>query len=201
MSGRDSGALHLAGLLTFLGTSQFLLTLVVSSSLYPGYSISENFISDLGATCRQGSCRVFQPSSTIFNASTAVLGILLAAAAVNLLRVPGDRIFPALLLTAGLGAVGVGVFPESYGILHTISSLVAFLFGGLAILASYRILGGAARIAAPAMGALALACLVLFIGGTHLGLGPGGIERLLAYSELLPGAMIGGYLMGSRTCK
>lgn len=193
----EAGALHLSGLLMFLATSQFLIMLVISSSLYPGYSISGNFISDLGATCREGVCRVFQPSSAIFNTSSILMGILLAAGALNMLRIPGDRIFPALLLTAGLGAAGVGVFPESAGILHTISALIAFLFGGLAILASYRILGGWARIAAPAMGALALASLALFITGAHLGLGPGGIERILAYSELLPGCMIGGYLMGA----
>lgn len=194
-----SGALFtgLAGLLIFIGCAQFLIMLIVSSSLYPGYSISNNYISDLGATCRGSSCIVFQPSSAIFNTSVALLGFFLVLASILIIRSTSERIFTTLLLISGLGAIGVGIFPESYGILHTVSALITFLFGGLAAITSYRILEGLARLVGPAMGVLALLSLALFILGIHMGLGPGGIERILAYFELLFGVMLGGYLMRS----
>lgn len=185
----------LAGLLIFIGCTQFLIMLIVSSSLYPGYSISHNYISDLGATCRGSSCIVFQPSSVIFNTSAALLGFLLVVGSIQLIRSGSKGIFATSLLISGLGAIGVGIFPESYGILHSISAIVTFLFGGLAAVASYSILEGLARLIGPAMGVLALLFLSLFILGIHMGLGPGGVERILAYLELLFGAMLGGYLI------
>jgi len=193
----QSSYTSLGGLLVFLGCAQFLLMLVVASSLYPGYSISGNYISDLGATCRAGACVVFQPSSAIFNSSSVILGLLLALGSMLIRRGGGDGLFTALLLFSGLGAVGVGVFPESYGALHSISAMIAFLFGGAASIASYRILEGFPRIVGPVMGIMAIASLAMFISGNHLGLGPGGIERVLAYLELLFGVMAGGYLMGT----
>jgi hypothetical protein len=40
-----------AGALIFVGSAQFIVALTVAEALYPGYSISQNYISDLGATC------------------------------------------------------------------------------------------------------------------------------------------------------
>ena len=37
-----------AGTLFLVATSQFVIGLVVAEALYPGYSISSNYISDLG---------------------------------------------------------------------------------------------------------------------------------------------------------
>jgi hypothetical membrane protein len=188
--------LHYAGALIFLGCSQFLVAMIVASSLYPDYSISRNYISDLGATCRGGLCIVFQPSSLIFNVSSILLGVFMIAGSLYIRRGIRDRLFYRLLLITGIGAVGVGLFPENYGILHTISAFIAFTFGALASIASYKILSGIARLIAPAMGTLALIFLAIFTAGNHLGLGPGGVERILAYCELLFGIMLGGYLMG-----
>jgi hypothetical membrane protein len=40
------------------------------------------------------------------------------------------ELLTALFLTA-VGAMGVGVFTEDYGVLHGVVSLIAFLFSGL----------------------------------------------------------------------
>ena len=192
----NSGYLYMAGVLIFLGCSQFLIAMIVASSLYPGYSISRNYISDLGTTCRGGVCIVFQPSSTIFNISSILLGAFLIAGSLYIKKGGWDQIFYTLLLIAGIGAMGVGIFPASYGVFITISASIAFIFGTSASIASYRVLAGAARTASLIMGILAIIFLALFITGYHIGLGPGGIERILAYLELLFGVMVGGYLMG-----
>lgn len=192
----NPGYLYIAGVLIFLGCSQFLIAMIIASSLYPGYSISRNYISDLGATCRGGLCIVHQPSSVIFNSSSILLGAFLIAGSLLIKRGGMDRLFQTMILITGIGSLGVGLFPESYGVLHTVSASIAFIFGASSAIAGYRVLRGYARFIAPAMGVLALVFLALFITGNHLGLGPGGVERVLAYLELLFGIMVGGYLMG-----
>ena len=54
----------LAGTLIFVGTAQFILFATVAEALYPDYSISNNYISDLGVG----------PSAPLFNSSVLVLG-------------------------------------------------------------------------------------------------------------------------------
>jgi hypothetical membrane protein len=46
--------LKIGGSVLFIGRSQFFLFLIIAEALYPGYSISEQFLSDLGATCHPG---------------------------------------------------------------------------------------------------------------------------------------------------
>ena len=52
-----------AGMLFFIAATQFVLGLTISEALYPGYSVSDNYISDLG----------IGPSSIIFNSSVFLL--------------------------------------------------------------------------------------------------------------------------------
>lgn len=191
---KDPRFLNLAGLFLILGCSQFLIFLIVASSLYPGYSISQNYISDLGATCRAHSCVVFQPSSTIFTISVILLGIMAILSSVMFRRGGGDPYLSIFLFITGIGSIGVGIFDETFGALHTLFAAITFIFGAAAPIASYRILKGYTRIIAPTMGFLAIVFLVLFITRIDLGLGPGGVERLVAYFELIPGIIIGSYL-------
>ncbi len=53
----------ISGALLFVGSAQFVIALTVAEALYPAYSISQNYISDLGATCR-ATCQVVQPTAT-----------------------------------------------------------------------------------------------------------------------------------------
>jgi len=45
------------------------------------------------------------------------------------------------------------------------------------------------------LGLMTLGALSLFLGGIYLGLGRGGMERMIAYPVLMWGAGFGGYLM------
>ena len=47
------------------------------------------------------------------------------------------------------------------------------------------------------LGGLTLGSLALFVLGIHLGLGPGGMEKMIVYPVILWGAGFGGYLMAS----
>ena len=51
------------------------------------------------------------------------------------------------------------------------------------------------------MGITALVALVLFVTGNFLTLGRGGMERMIAYPEVLWAIGFGGYLIGSEDKK
>jgi hypothetical membrane protein len=183
-----------AGALMFAGAAQFLIFLVVSESVYPGYSVSSQPISDLGATCRSGTCTI-PASSTIFDGTVFLLGALvfLGAFYVYICRF---RVVGGLAALSAWGVMGVAIFPETTGVLHTIVSFIAFFFGGLAAIASYRMLRRPLSYFSVALGGVALVCLVLYGSGTYLGLGQGGMERLVAYPVLIWVLGFGAYLSG-----
>ncbi|MEK6810614.1 MAG: DUF998 domain-containing protein, partial [Candidatus Thermoplasmatota archaeon] len=108
-----------AGMLIFLAGAQFSVFLVIAEAIYPGYSVSGNFISDLGVG----------PAANVFNGSVILLG-LLAFGAVYVGRRLFDRVLLILLFLTGIGAVGVGVFTEAFGGVHTVVSFIAFGFAG-----------------------------------------------------------------------
>ncbi len=185
-----------AGAAIFVGTVQFSICLILSEVYYPGYNVSANYISDLGATCNSGLCVIYQPSSMIFNTSIVVLGLLVLLAAYYLQKAfewtPGTIV----VVLSGLGALGVGLFNETTGVWHEIFSLVTFLFAGLSAILLARFQRRPMSYFSVALGLLSLAALVLFIPGEYLGLGPGGMERMVVYPALLWAVGFGGGLMG-----
>jgi hypothetical membrane protein len=56
-----------AGTLFLVAATQFILCLIIAEAAYPGYSVSANYISDLGVG----------PSAIIFNSSVFLLGLLI----------------------------------------------------------------------------------------------------------------------------
>jgi hypothetical membrane protein len=187
---------RLAGLLAFIGGIECLMGISIAEELYPNYSVSANYISDLGATCR-ASCIIVQPSSIIFNTSVALLGGLTIAASYFLYRSTHKQILAAFVFLAGVGAVGVGFFPETTGVVHSIVSLIVFLFGGLSAVLSFQILEPPINYLSILLGVITLIALALFLTGNYAGLGQGGMERLVAYPALLWIVGFGAYLMKS----
>jgi len=189
--GYDSG--KVAGTLVFVGGTQFVLGMLVAEALFPGYSISRNYISDLG----------IGPSASIFNSSVFLLGLMVLVGTYFLQRSFRSRLVTGLLALAGVGAMGVGVFPENYPAMHEVVSDVAFIFGGLAPIAAYRLLRRPFNYFSAVLGLVSLSAMVLLstqytfgLGEQYfLGLGPGGMERMIAY--LLWEIALGGYLVAS----
>ena len=119
--GMDYSNGKVAGALFFIAVTQFVLGLIVSEALYSGYSISDNYISDLGVG----------PSWMIFNSSVFLMGLLLIIGAYFLQRAFNFELLTVLLVLTAIGAMGVGIFTEDFGTIHSVVSLIAFLFGGL----------------------------------------------------------------------
>lgn len=181
--------LKVAGALIFLGATQFIICMIIAEALHPNYSVKENYISDLGVG----------QAAPIFNTSVITLGITVLAGAYLIQRVKHYKIFTTLLVLCGAGTAGVGLFPENFGIIHTAASLFAFLFGALSAIAAYKIQKPPISYFSIILGVSSLAALILFGLNIHLGLGKGGMERMIAYPILLWAIGFGGHLVAYKS--
>lgn len=177
----------IAGSLLFIGSIQFILSLILSEVLYPSYSASSQTISSLGVG----------PSAIVFNSSILLLGIMGLIGVYFHHQVYKLNLFSILLGLAYIGAIGVGIFTESPSTfsLHVIFSFMAYLFGGLAAIASYKLQKQPMSTFSVFLGASSLLAIIILASGNYLGLGLGGIERMVAYPLLLWLVGLGSYLI------
>ena len=183
---------RLSGLLFFIGGAQFLLLTTLAESLYPNYSVRNNFLSDLG---------VVEPSATAWNTSIFLSGLLFVTGAYMLFRSFGrpDRLALFLYVLAGIGAVATGLLNENtFPDAHQIVSLMAFIFGGISAVVTYRLVQVPFKYVSPLLGLFTLVSLVLLIAGFRQQFGNGLMERLVAFPEIIWLMAFGGYLMNSR---
>jgi len=173
-----------AGVLLFIGAAWFLMGIVVSEVLYSGYRVTQ-MISDLGV----GS------TAPVFNSSIIVFGILLIATAYLLRKEGTDIWFSALMVLIGIGAAGVGIFPETTGTPHVISALIVFICGGVIAVVSFRVFPAPWAWFSAALGIITLAAFILLASKCYLGLGAGGMERMVAYPVLFWALGSGAFLM------
>ncbi|HKT21030.1 MAG TPA: hypothetical protein VJR06_00195, partial [Nitrososphaerales archaeon] len=85
--------------------------------------------------------------------------------------------------------------PETTGIWHGIFSLIVFLFAGLSALLTARLQKKPLFYFSIVLGVFTLVALVLYVGGDYLGLGAGGMERMVVYPVLVWSIGFGGHLM------
>lgn len=172
MKGKDE-RLSKAGYLLIIASLQFTIFWKIAEFLRDEYSVSRDVISALG----------IGENSLLFNSSVILLG-LSGLGAVYILK-DYDRIFATLLFISSVGAIGVGIFPMNISLPHTIAALLTFLFTGLATLYSYRIEESTLKYIWLILGVTSLTALILFITGNYMGIGKGGMERLIVYPVLL----------------
>ena len=166
-----------------------LLSMHLAEFFYKGYSVSENYISDLGVGP--------MPSRAIFTAAIIVFGLMALVSSV-LIRSghPRSYIWP-MLAASGIGAVGVGTFNEdSVPTVHAFFAVMAFLFGNLAAICSYKMVRSPLSYIFALLGIMGLVALALLPGKIYLGLGVGGMERMIFYPAMLWTLGFGAYLMG-----
>jgi len=197
-----------SGIAIFVGSAQFSILLIVSeiyysaygTPLYPyyngyAYSVSANYVSDLGATCpNSGPCYI-PPSALLFDSSIALLGLLILVGAYFLHRAFKWTPATVLIALAGVGALGVGLLPETTGVWHSIFSLIVFLFAGLSAIVTYRFQKKPMSYFSVILGVITLIALLLYVPNVYLGLGAGGMERMVVYPTLVWSLAFGGHLM------
>lgn len=191
----------LAGTLFFIAAAQFTICIFIAEGAYPGYSVSQNYISDLGVG----------PSSMIFNSSVFILGLLVAIGSYFLRNFPNLKTTHRLLFLMGVFAMGVGVFTKDFTLAHGIVSSAAFFFSGLAAILCAKFLKKPFSFLSAGLGVLTLVALGLFSAGMvtsgsltsniaydstfYLGLGVGGMERMIVYPALMWVAVFSGWLI------
>ncbi len=196
----------LGPLIWMLSVQYFIIQVIVAQAWKTTYSLSLNTISDLGNTaCGAASSRaVCSPLHALMNASFITLGITMALGAGLIYQEfrenNGSFTGFGFMGLAGLGTLMVGLFPENtISILHSVGAALPFLIGnvGLVILSlaldvpkplkAYTFLSGVASLIA----------LAFFYSHSYLGLGIGGLERVVAYPQTVWLIIFGMYMSRS----
>jgi len=183
---RVMAILRSPGLWLLVGGLEILFLIHLSELLYPGYSISANYISDLGVGPML--------SSAMFTVAVILFGLMALLAAALLRQRDRKSLIWLLLALSGIGAIGVGAFNEGYPLVHRPSALLAFLFGNLAALYSFRMVRPPLAYVFALLGLIGLSALALYGGGIYIGLGVGGMERMILYPAMFWAIGFGAYL-------
>jgi hypothetical membrane protein len=100
------------------------------------------------------------------------------------------------LALSGIGAIGVAIFDmDAFSVVHAGFAVMAFLFGNLAVIISRTMVRPPLSWLFVILGLLGLSALVLMGTDTDLGLGIGGMERLIFYPPMFWALGFGAYLM------
>jgi hypothetical membrane protein len=214
VSARDR-SVRAGGLAFFVGAVQFVIAMVITQLGWTTpYSLSKNYISDLGAAhCGYWTGvdprYICSPWHLVFDTSIVILGLLSILGAYLIRSALRTGWAPALGLVlfalSGVGAIGVGLSPEDVDLtVHTASALTSFVASNTAL-----ILLGISMIRDPrwrtgfgsfgvVLGFVGWLALVLFVSDHYLGIGVGGMERLIVCPTLLWAAVIGVQLVRGR---
>jgi hypothetical membrane protein len=171
---------NIAGILLFLAGIVILMGIITCEIYYPsGYNTRNSQISDLGATVPPKSI-ITQPSAIIFNFTMIASGLMISIANILLNRYSKKWFSNISLGLMGLGILGVGIFPENIDPWHGLLSMITFISGGIAAIASYQIVKPPLRYVFILLG---LTTLVFYFRASDFIplIGAGGTERWVAY--------------------
>lgn len=178
----------------------FAVQFFVALQWRPPYNLSRDTISDLGNTaCGTWNGRyVCSPFHNLMNASFVVLGITMTLGSMLVSRYfangRASKAGFAAMAISGVGVIMVGFFPEnSVSALHGLGAAIPFVLGNasLIILALSLKVPALLRLYFFLSGVMALLGLVAYASSYDLGLGEGGIERVVAYPQTVCLIVIG----------
>jgi hypothetical membrane protein len=183
------------------GTSVFFVAHAIAQLAWPGYSISQYDVSALAVTqCGSytngaGGLTFYacSPLHLVMNVGFILTGICTTAGSLLTrsiwLRRRVTSVGVVLVAASGCGAILTGLFPANLNFgLHVLGALIYFLTAGSGILLlGFGVRTRSRRLAAwsLALGGTTIAGFVLYNSQTFLGLGPGGMERVLGFSPVV----------------
>ncbi len=186
----------IAGILLVIGGIMYVVAINIGESLFPGYSIANNSLSDIG-----GLLPLVQPAATIFNGINIILGVLILTSAYLIIKSGGCRLFSSCLAIFGFCIAALGIFPEYTNGIHLTFAIISSFAGSFALIFSYRL---GINIPMTIIGIiLGLIALITIISPFIFGIGPnnpldifgkGGAERLIIYPIIMYLTALGGYL-------
>ena len=182
---------NFGALLWISSVQYFIVQLIVISAWTVPHSFANNFISDLGNTeCGEyAGLAVCSPLWPLMNMSFIVFGVTMALGAILLhkefIRTRLSRVAFGLMVLSGIGTIMVGLFPENtINSLHVVGAFLGLGVGNLSVLLlglSLTSLPKGLRLYTIISGIVSLSAFALFVAGIHLGIGRGGMERLISY--------------------
>jgi hypothetical membrane protein len=185
----------------------YVVQLVVAAawSNHKGYNWANNTISDLANThCGPyGERLVCSPLHPLMNASFILLGLTMIGGSLLLVRAGGaNRIAQAgfgSMILAGMGTIIVGLFPEnSVSTLHVLGAALPFIFGNIGMIVlgySLKKLPRMVRLYSVLSGGVGSVALGLFVTHQYVGLGLGGLERVVSYPQSIWMIVVGCYVL------
>lgn len=205
---RKDRAQIIIGALCWIAKLEFFAAEYIAAAAWPGYSFRDNTISLLGAhTCGAGPAGgglgMCSPLYWVMNGGLILAGLLTIAGAVLTRKAwPATRpiqIALTLVIIAGIGTVGIGIWPvDGNEILHVASTLTTFVPGcigvmllGAVMTPHHRVFG----IITVLFGAVSLGALALFGAHIYLGFGHGGMERVAGNASTLWYVVAGGFIL------
>lgn len=184
----------LPALIWILNVQYFIVQFLVATGWHNHFSLASNTISDLGNTvCGQYSGRfVCSPGHSWMNLSFILVGATQALGASLLYKKYATNLCAKagfiFMVLAGAGTIIVGLFPENtVSIMHVIGAGLPFFLGNIAVLLLAKVLVDKRSIYIYSLisGVSGIVALGLFLTGTYIGLGPGGMERFVAYPQTI----------------
>ncbi len=188
----------IAGLLFSIGVVQVILFQVVCETVYSGYNVGKQAISDLGNWGLAGSF------AAVFNISAVLFGLFIVTGAYFVWQGLRNRLFVSLLALAGVCNIGVGtiaedISPSTHGLIYLIMSVS----WAVAAILSYKLEKSPFSIVSIGLGSVSLVMFIFSLLGKYVssslifGFGLGGIERLTIYPLWLWTLGFGAYIMGA----
>lgn len=177
----------LLGTLFFVGAAQFILIVLIAEAEYPGYSTATDALSKLGV----GQTALFYSAWIAVCGAFALIGSLLGR------RALGIGLTTSLAI-AGACAMGVGLFPVRTSAPHEVFAIAAFVFAAISAIISYRVLRPPLSQFSVGLGVIALTAIILLVTDHYLGIGKGGMERMIAYPIFVWALGFGGALIGAK---
>lgn len=183
-----------AGTLLLVGAIQWFFSVMIAEGLHEGYNLSQNHWIPYSNQIHYVSMLGVDSTAPIFNISTIVLGLMIIGASYLLYLKDRSILFSFLLFIAGIGAIGVGVFPTNIQPTHGIFQLLALWFGAFSAILSFRKQEAPVSYISAVLGAVSFVTSIVFypylgLGvnnmSTFLGLGKGVMERIVIYSLIL----------------
>jgi hypothetical membrane protein len=172
----------------------YIVQIIVAVAWSTSYSLRLNTISDLGNTVcgLYGSRYVCSPLHGLMNLSFFILGVTMILGSILIYQefkeTQGSAAGFTAMAIAGFGTILVAFFPENTNsTLHLLGASFPFLIGnaGIVILGFALELPKTLKIYTILSGIVSLIALVLFSYHFYLGLGIGGMERIVGYPQTM----------------
>jgi hypothetical membrane protein len=181
-------SVHVGALALVVAAAQFVVAMIAVESQFPGYSLTSNYISDLGNTATSKYWFVFSASIIAFGV-LALLGLWLIRTA---FREKSSRtIGLGLLMVGAVSAILVGCFPENLEAgVHTVVSDTTFFGSGLGLIVlTFAMLRDTRwdrlRLYTLVSGVITMIAIGVAAAGRQGALGVGGIERVIVAPVIL----------------